>query len=153
MTKADKAKEPARSNVRTMLLPVTLSAAEVMVRAKELAGTIKELSETQDRLEAHTEAAKTTKRGIEDEIDVLSKQCRMTGRVVSSGREDRDVEVYDELDYGKASVYTKRADTEEIVGTRGMTEHERQRSLWPKDKTPDKEPPAGDGGEVPPTIQ
>jgi hypothetical protein len=40
------------------------------------------------------------------------------------------VEVYDEFDFKEGTVFTKRADNDEVVASRGMTEAERQRSLF-----------------------
>jgi len=61
--------------------------------------------------------------------------------VVRNGREDREVEVNDEFDFKEGTVFTKRADNDEVVASRGMTEAERQRSLF-KEKSGKGEKPA-----------
>jgi hypothetical protein len=115
---------------RTMFLPVELSAPEVLARAKHLSALVAEQREARERLDAHTKAAKSAKEGLEGEIEGLASRIAELATVVRNSREDREVEVYDSPDFVAGTMLTKRNDTGELVGSRGLTEAERQRNLF-----------------------
>jgi hypothetical protein len=126
---------PEKGKVHTMFLPVELKGEEVAARAKQLTALIREKGEAADKLEAHIKAAKGAKESFESDIDDLDSRIRSLSIVVANEREDRHVEVYDELDFAGGIVFTKRSDTQAVVASRGMTEAERQRALFkPADK-------------------
>lgn len=118
------------NETRTMVLPVALTEPEVLARAKELTGLIQEHREATVRLENLAAAFKSAKATAEEEIaDVLSS-FRNLSTVIRNGREDREVEVMDTPDYKAGVMLTHRLDTHELVASRGLTEAERQRSLF-----------------------
>lgn len=118
------------ARIRTMPLPVQLTKPELDVRAQELASAEGVLDEAETRLDRWTEAAKETKKGIENEISDARDDVRRLALIVREGREKRDVQVVDESDFEAAVVRTVRVDTGAIVATRGMTPEERQRGLF-----------------------
>jgi hypothetical protein len=122
--------ETRPASPRRMLLPVTLSPDEVAARSKTLTGLIDEERVAQLRLDDFTESAKDTKKRMESDVDTLRWRIRDLATVVRNAREDRDVEVYEDLDFRAGVVLLKRRDTDELVDSRGMTEAERQRSLF-----------------------
>lgn len=119
-----------KGEVRTMLLPVKLTEAEVRAKAKELTRLIAQHRNSEIRLEDLAAGYKSAKAHAEAESDDLLSQVRSCSTVVSTESEMREVEVFDVLDFDTATVLTKRGDTEEVVASRGMTEAERQRSLF-----------------------
>lgn len=129
-------KEPARARIRLTLLPVELNRDEVIARAKVMSGLVAEQRTTKVRLEIHTKAAKSTKEQLEGEIEALASRIGELATAVRNGREDREVEVYDAPDFKNGTMLTLRADTDELVSSRGMTEAERQRSLFVEAGTP-----------------
>lgn len=126
--------EAEEAEVRTMPLPVKLTDAELAIRAQELATSEQTLADAELRLEQLVESAKAGKKSVENEIaDARAKVGRLA-RVVRDRKEDRDVPIMEEPDYEKGAVNTYRTDTHEIVATRGMTEGERQQSLFGRNK-------------------
>jgi hypothetical protein len=126
--------EKAVGKVATQLLPVKLTPSEIAVHAKKLANLVQERRSAEDRYEAHKEAAKTASKAIEDEVNELDLQIQKVAGVVRLGKEDREIEVYEEKDFKAGAIITKRADTKESVGTRPMTEKGRQQELFDKGK-------------------
>lgn len=136
---------PAPAKVRTMSLPVRLSEDDVALRAQELATAEKVLTDSENRLESFVESAKGTKKKLETEIDTARYAVGRLAEVVRERRELREVPIVEDSDFEKGAVNTVRTDTGEIVSTRGMTQEERQRSLFEaKNKRGAK--PAGDKG-------
>jgi hypothetical protein len=128
--KAIGAPQVERGQIRTMVLPVELTKDEILARGEELAGVKHEHTTAQQELENASEAWKETKKGMEVRIDAHEHRMRRLSTVIRAGREERDVEVFDEFDFKSGTVFTKRADTEKVVASRGMTQPERQRSLF-----------------------
>jgi hypothetical protein len=122
--------KPGRGETRTMLLPVELTHDEVFARGKQLAAVKDEHTTAMDKLDRAAIAWKATKEGVQNEINETEERMRIIARAVRSGREDRDVEVVDEPNYKTGVMATIRLDTGELVASRGLTEAERQRSLF-----------------------
>lgn len=119
-----------QTEVRTMPLPVKLTAGELSVRAQEMASAEALLDDAEQRLDRFVEAAKGTRKEIETEIGTSRAEVRRLGRVVRERMEERAVPIVEDMDFEAGAVNTIRTDTSEIVGTRGMTPEERQRSLF-----------------------
>jgi hypothetical protein len=119
--------------VKTMLLPVPLQQDEVRARSKMMCSLIADQRIAREELEAHLKNAKSGKEDIEGRMSTLAMRISECARVVQDEREDREIPVYEEIDYKRETVFTKRQDTDEVVSSRGLTEAERQRSLF-KDK-------------------
>lgn len=120
--------KPAK--VRTMPLPVKLSEGELSLRSQEMASAERALGEAEARLDAWTEAAKATKKQLENEIGEARWEVKRLGEIVRDRKEKREVPILEDADYEAGAVHTYRTDTNEIVETRGMTPEERQRSIW-----------------------
>lgn len=119
-----------RPKNRTMLLPVKLDQDAVAVRAKEMGAVCKARTDKAIELEHYIKASKGAKETLLGELAGLDSHLSLLGSVVRTEREDREVEVLDEIDAKKGVMNTIRLDTNEVVGTRGLTEAERQRSLF-----------------------
>jgi hypothetical protein len=115
---------------KTMPLPVKLTEGEVALRAQELASAEAELGEVEVQLDQFTEAAKGTKKNLETKISEARAKVGRFARVVRDRSEYRLVEVIEEPDYERGAMDTVRKDTGEIVSTRGLTETERQQTLF-----------------------
>ncbi len=126
----------ASGETRTMRLPVALEKDEVLARGKELARLKDEHTKANDDLDQASTAWKATKEQIQGRIDDADEQMRRVARVIRSGHEDRDVEVIDEPNYKTGVMASVRLDTGELVGSRGLTEAERQRSLFKGEAKP-----------------
>lgn len=135
MTKAKaNANQPVeRGQVRTMRLPVELTRDEIFARGEQIARVKDDHTKAQNELDDATEAWKETKKGIELRVSTCELEMRELARVIRSGLEDRDVEVYDEIDFALQTVFTKRTDSGKVVASRGMTGAERQRQLFKAD--------------------
>jgi hypothetical protein len=119
---------------RMVMLPVKLDKAAVMIRSKEMAEVSKQRTDKSIELQAYVEASKGAKKTLESELAALDAHLSLLGTVVRTESESREVEVLDEIDARKGVMNTIRLDTQEIVGTRGLTEAERQRSLFTEEK-------------------
>lgn len=118
------------NETRTMRLPVELTKEEIFARGKELARTKDAHTAASAKLEQAKLAAKSAKEQINSEIKEAEEEMRRLARAIRSGREDRDVEILDKPDFKKGVMNIVRLDTGELVRTRGLTEAERQRSLF-----------------------
>lgn len=123
-----------KPKTRTLSLPVKLDEAAVMVRAKEMANVSKQRTDKAHQLDAYVKESKATKDTLQSELNALDAQSTLLGTVVRTASEYREVEVLDEIDAKKLVMNTVRLDTGEIIGTRGLTEAERQRSLFEQRK-------------------
>lgn len=141
-SKANENQPVERGQVRTMKLPVELTHDEIFARGEQLARIKDEHTKAQTELADGIEAWKETKKGMEVRVSTFEFQMRDVAKVVRSGREDRDVEVYDEFDFKQQTVFTKRVDTDHVVASRGMTQAERQRSLFKAEGKPEPKPEA-----------
>jgi hypothetical protein len=128
-----------QAEVRTMMLPVKLTAPELSLRAQELATHEAVMGDAEERLDRFVEAAKGTKKDIETEITDARAEVRRLARIVRDRSEDRAVPIMEEPDYEAGAVNTYRTDTNEIVATRGLTPEEHQRSLF-EQKRAEKKP-------------
>lgn len=114
-----------REDIKTRNLPVKLTEEEVAAKSQALAGAIKEKEETQYRL-ANVQTA------IKGEIKVLDLVIARLASNVSDKVEYRDVEVYEERDNKALVMKEIRFDTHEVIGTRPMSESERQLVMFPQ---------------------
>lgn len=128
MAKGEKA--VAEAPVRTMPLPVALSAGEVSIRAQELAQAERKAHELERDLERTLEAWKGERKDREAAIASERAQAHRLADVVAEKRETREVVIAEEPDWEAGAMNTIRTDTGEIVATRGLTPEERQRSLF-----------------------
>ena len=124
-----------KPKVRTLQLPVELDEKARMVRAMEMANVSKDRTDKARELEGYVEASKGTKKTLESELAALDSHLHVLGTVVRTGSEYREVEVIDEIDAKAGVMNTIRLDTGALVGTRGRTEAERQRSLFEQKRT------------------
>lgn len=129
-----------QAEVRTMSLPVKLSVPELSLRSQEMASAEAILTDAEVRLESFIEAAKGTKKTIETEISDARFEVARLARVVRDRQENREVPIMEEPDYEAGAVNTYRTDNNEIVATRGMTQEERQRSLFEQKNRATKKP-------------
>lgn len=129
-----------QAEVRTMSLPVKLTPAELSLRSQEMASAEAILTDAEVRLESFIEAAKGTKKTIETEISDARFEVARLARVVRDRSENREVPIMEEPDYEAGAVNTYRTDNNEIVATRGMTQEERQRSLFEQKNRATKKP-------------
>jgi hypothetical protein len=122
------------AETRTVPLPVTLTKDEILARGKELARVKDEHTRAADELETAQLAWKTMKEGFANRISEAEDRMRQLARAINSGVETRDVEVCDEPEFKAGVMNTVRLDTGELVSSRGLTEAERQRSLFRPEK-------------------
>lgn len=115
---------------KTMILPVKLTDPEIMARAKELTGVLQEHREAENRIEALAAGFKSAKAAAEAEVEEIAGRVHYIAAMVRNGSEDRAVEVEDVPDFERGLMMTRRADTAELVGSRTLTEDERQRRLF-----------------------
>jgi len=118
------------TEIQTMRLPQALTDQEVLARGRELARLKDEHGQAQVRLEESTDDWKSARKRMEEKVEGFLKDMAELSRVIRSGHEDRDVPVYDVPDYDTGVIFTKRSDTNEVVKSRGMTEADRQRSMF-----------------------
>ncbi len=123
-----------KSETRTMQLPVLLTHDELFARGQELARVKDQHTKAADELETATIGWKTAKESFANRISEAEDRMRGLARVIQSQRELRDVEVTDEPDYKLGVMNTVRLDTGELVSSRGLSEAERQRSLFKPEK-------------------
>lgn len=114
----------------TRYLPVKLDEVTERIRAKELAAAEKRLCDAEEELTEFVKASKVEKATIEGRISVERSEVRRLGKIVRDGREDAEVGVYESADYERGVMVLRRADTNEELEMRAMTEAERQRSLF-----------------------
>lgn len=99
-----------QAEVRTMPLPVKLTEAEMALRAQELATAEGVLGDAELRLETWIEAAKGTKKQIENEITDARTEVHRLAQVVRDRSERRDVPVLEQPDFEAGAVHTYRTD-------------------------------------------
>jgi hypothetical protein len=133
-------------------LPCELSAAEIAAKADELAQAV-------GVIEAVEAAKKEDAAYHNTRIKAKSAVAERLAKQVRDRQEMRSVEVRELLVPGAGEVHTFRADTGAVIGERPMTEHEKQRSLFPTEMevavgaAPAGDPPRPDSewpGEVSP---
>lgn len=107
---------------KTMEFYVTLDAEELADRKDRFIAQDKLVGEMEDREKARAKAAKQEISAAEAEKDRLR-------RIIDSGEESRPVTCEDRADWTRGIIETFRLDTGSVVGSRVMTEVERQQSL------------------------
>lgn len=109
--------EPAGKVLR--MLPCKLTAQEATQRGEELAASITNTAELNAAFEL-------VKGDWKKRIGQAELKTQTLAAVVTSKREDREVECTEWRDYQKNLVYIARDDTNQVVDTRQMTTKERQ---------------------------
>ena len=106
----------------TKSLPVRLTQDELLDRAAELAGVVEDYS---------TEEARQTdvKAQLKARLTELDAKRRQLAIVVARKEEYRDVRCEVLADLDRMLAHTMRTDTGEIVGSRPLTDEERQDGL------------------------
>lgn len=100
-------------------LPCPLTLEELVDRSQRLARLLNELDRMEDE---HAE----TRRDMKDQRERLEASVRDVRRVVAAGKEDREIEVEDRMDYEAGHVVRHRTDTGQEVWRRKMSPEERQ---------------------------
>lgn len=103
----------------TQTLPCVLTTEEMIERSQRLAHLLNDLDRMEDE---HAE----TRRDMKDERERFEAAVRDVRRVVAAGKEDREIEVEDRMDYQAGYVLRFRLDSGELVSKRAMTPEERQ---------------------------
>lgn len=98
---------------------VELTQSEAVARGKDHAEALNLLDAMKER---HAEAKKKLKL----ERDNAEEKERDLRKIVETGREQRPINCYEEPDFKKGVVTTRRADTNAEIGTRKMSDEERQ---------------------------
>lgn len=120
--------------IQTMSLPVKLTETDLALRAQELATAESVLAEHESQLLRALESAKGTKKKLENEIFDARHVVGRLARVVRERHEDREVPIMETSDYELGAINTCRTDTGEVVATRGMSQEERQQSLFDRNR-------------------
>ncbi len=111
-------------------LPVRLTEEEIIARGAEMADAEAKLDAAERGLDEQIESARAGRKIAEERIAEARREVRRLGKIVREGREDRLVDVTEQLDVAASAVHTVRLDTGEIVRTRSMNEADRQRSMF-----------------------
>jgi hypothetical protein len=113
-----------REEINTRNLPVNLTQEEVAAKSQALAAAIKDREELQLRLSSVQTA-------IKGEIKIIDLKVQILTSNVLDKVEYREVEIIEERDNVTLTMRQIRADTREVVGTRPMSENERQLVMFP----------------------
>jgi hypothetical protein len=125
----------------TRKLPVQLTDDELQQRSQALVGNIKQT-------DALKEEKKTATSEFKARIGACNDVTKRLTEIISSGKEERDVECEMTKDYKGGTVTVVRLDTGEVVETRPMTADERQESMWTQKGEP-RAPARGRGKKLP----
>lgn len=104
------------------VLSCVLTDAEMLDRGRQLAESLQDIREEEDR-------QATAKKEMKDTLESLQKEADRLSAIVRDGREDRTVAVRIDHDEARLMVHKTRLDTGELIASRAMTEEERQRAL------------------------
>ena len=115
--------------MKTELLPVKLTSAELLTKGEELAEAIRVRDE-------HEANAKDAAKAAKQRLDELDTDVTKLAGIVRRKAENRPVEVFEKADAGRLIVNTIRADTFEVVGYRPMRMEERNANLFDADGNP-----------------
>lgn len=108
--------------MKTRWLPVKLTESELLDRGRKMAEVVRERSRTElEKANAMKTYGETLKE-LNGEVSTLS-------RVISTGEEHREVEVYENKDYAEKTIKIFRADTHELVSSRSMDSSELQEEI------------------------
>jgi hypothetical protein len=114
--------DPELSEEFERKLPVELTEAELLARAREWAEAEDELQRVAATLAAAKAEAKARTAELSERVTELQRQIR-------TGKERRDVVCYHRTDHRRGCVETIRMDTAEVVSTRALRPEERQSKL------------------------
>lgn len=106
----------------TEYLECVLTEKELIQKSKDLAKANEDLADAEARKKDIMADFTAQQKKHEANIGILS-------RIVSSGKEYRDVKCKTIIDYTKGTKVVKRLDTFEIVKERDLTQQERQQNL------------------------
>lgn len=109
--------------MKTMVLPVRLTADELAARHEELARAV-------DARDIHVAAAKSAATRAKNEVEKLEADIQRLKRICLDHAEGRPVETREEKNHERLTIDLIRLDTYEVVQSRGMTEHERNGDLF-----------------------
>jgi hypothetical protein len=129
---------------KTRRLPVSLTSEETRARSSQLAAIVFEI----DRTEAAMKNAATS---YKEKIKELNADARILAKAVHTGKELREVDVYERTNAGLRTWETVRDDLAEVVASRPMTDLEvrdlLQGKLFDKERRPKKKDEAAvEGG-------
>lgn len=125
----------------TRKLPVQLTEEEIQQRSQALAGNLKKTDVLKEEKKASTSEFKAR-------IDACNDITKKLAEIITSGKEDRDVECEMIKDFKRNTVTITRTDTGEVVDERPMTEDERQEKMWGQESEP-RQPVKGKGKKLP----
>ncbi len=128
MSRAAKAEEP-KPRTYIKRIEVDITEDEARQRGEELARIVKDI----ERVEAEKKASNAD---LKKRIDALDARKAELAEVIRTGREDREVEVFNARNESRCLIETCRADDGEIIESRPMTATERQLKMFP-DTMPD----------------
>lgn len=111
-------------------MPCQLTEDEKAIRSSELAAATRDFFDARERMDAAKQEFKATRETLQDVIDAAMSNTRKLGNIVRTGHEERAVKCDDIVASKRGMVDRVRRDTGEVVGTRAMTEAERQRALF-----------------------
>lgn len=130
---------PAREVLGTVeqRLRCPLTPEEVAARAGELADKVGLLDQLYQDNAAAEEAAKYAKKARAAAEAAAERECASLSHDVRTRSETRPVECEEIIDWSKRIVEISRIDTGEVVGTRSITDADRQKTLPAKRRESD----------------
>ncbi len=121
---------PDMKQIKTRDLPVPLTQEELQVKSQEMATAERVLSDAEKEEAAAATEWSARKKALEKSTQDARAKLSLIGRIVREKREFRPVEIIEAPDDEAKVINTVRADTGEIIETRGMSQSELQRSLF-----------------------
>lgn len=124
-------------------LPVRLTQEELIERGWLLGEQRRE----QRSIEAEKKSANDD---FKIRLETCGEESDRLARIVRDKAEPRPVQCYEKRDYKRGVVEVWRTDTGELVDSRVMSEHERQKAITDIDEAeePEEKPEDGSEGEV-----
>jgi hypothetical protein len=116
---------PTFSEVATMLtkkLPVMLTDEEIRLRGQELASLTKRYGELEREKKENADVYKS-------QLETCKLRATKLTEEITSGQEDRDVQIEERKDWDRQQVLTIRLDTYQTVDVRAMTPQELRRPM------------------------
>jgi hypothetical protein len=115
-------------------LSCDLNEVEWTNKARELAEAHREVARQEER-------KKTVAAGLANDVKIAKAKESKLADIVSSRQEQREITVEVKYDYDLGTVTRTRTDTDEVIGSREMTDEERQLEL--DMLAPNKDPDVG----------
>lgn len=123
MEQTHEQQQPQQPKTEVRDVPFELDGAELIQRGRALADLDEEIAGLEEQ-------KKDVAKEMKERIDLKRKEAAKLGHVIRSGKEYRPVECTWCPDPVESRMNLIRTDTGEVVFTRPMTEHERQRALF-----------------------